>query len=408
MGAITSEESSAAMAGPCNGRAGRKRGFARLAGVIVVVTVISQAVGAARDPRWNWDVVGYVGCAFEFHTQDRAEVLSRTRTAIKAELPAEVAADLLDGDTYRATVMRQPERFESQLGFYRGRWFYTMSVAVLIHLGCPATTSTVAVSIAAAVGLILVLITWLTVHGSFSWAVFATVLTLLVVPVFDTARSSSPDTLAALFAVAGIALATGSSRASVAGGLSLWSLAIGARTDMVVLVAAVAVALAIAARTKERRFMAIGSVIVVAVLAGVTHRVSGWHGWSTVFHHTFTGPLTDPASEPPTVSWGQFVDQLGAGFSSRGRDRALGTVVAGLVVAGFARRRSREAAWVVLGTTAALGLHYLAFPVFWKRFFVAHSVVILGVAWIHVLPRPAWTRSGASTNASVESSCASP
>ncbi len=123
---------------------------------------------------------------------------------------------------------------------------------------------------------------------------------------------------------------------------------------------------------------------IVAVLAYVAiQELSGWYGWSTLFHHTFTAALPYPADANPSVNWDSYVGQLVEGFHSRGRDRALGFGVLGIVLAWATRRASPRTTAIAIALVSNMALHYLLFPVWWKRFFLAQYTVLLTLAVVH-------------------------
>lgn len=341
-------------------------------GLAVVVTV--QLVQSATNPRWNWDLVGYVACAFELTTPDVEAVQHRTFAAIEHELPAAVAAELRAGDDYRVAVSSDVESFSQQLPFYRIRPIYTGLLSGAIALGIAPVRATQVVSLAAAILTVIVILLALRRFLPLDLACLATAAILLVAPVFDTARSSSPDSLAALFAILGTALVTARSRRWQLAGAVVLVATIAVRTDQLLFVAAVLAAVGLGRERRREALIAGGAAVILLV---TLQSAAGWYGWQALFVHTFDRPLAYPADASPDVSLASYWQQVAAGFHSKGRDRALAFIASALTLAGLLRNRiPRRAFWLATLIAIAWIAHFLAFPVWWKRFFVAHVAVI--------------------------------
>lgn len=369
-----------------NGAPRRRRRWVAVAGLIGLAAVVTvQLVDAATSPRWNWDLVGYVACAFELTTPDVEAVQRETLLAIERELPAEVATELRAGDDYRVAVSTDVESFSQQLPFYRIRPLYTGLLAGAMALGIAPVRATLIVSLVAATLTVIVILITLRRFLPFDFACLATAAILLVAPIFDTARSSSPDSLAALFAVLGIALVTARSHRWQLSGAVVLVATIAIRTDQLLFVGAVLAAIGL---DRARRRDALLAAAAAVTLLFTLQSTAGWYGWETLFVHTFDGPLAYPADANPDVSLARYWQQVTDGFHSKGRDRALFFIASALAIVGVLQNRiPRRAFWLATLIALAWIAHFLAFPVWWKRFFVAHVTVLtalglLGVSWV--------------------------
>ncbi len=353
---------------------------------VLVFAVYVTLYASLSQPRWNWDLIGTFGCAYELSGYDVASAHRWTYRDIDRELTASrVNLTLRSGDPFRTAVYEDPHSFAQQLPFYRTRPLYNLTVALAVRLGVLGSAwSTIWVSCFAAALTAYALFLWLRRHCSAPLAALGALLVFAAAPVGDGARSPSPDALAALLIVAGLALAQAPARLHAAAGLTLLALATAARPDMLILAVPLVVALALTEPNARRRLGHVVATVAAMVLFVTIQKVSGFYGWSTLFFHTFVEPLTHPATLQVTVSWDAYVDQLSRGLHSQGHEQALLYTGLAIGLAVFARRRSPRIAAISVAITVNMVAQYLLFPVWWAELFVAQYTVVAGVAILFV------------------------
>jgi len=356
---------------------GLRRDLSTSAGRLVFLAYLGLVVSAGWfQPRYDWDVLGYVGCALELTESDSATIHARAYADVRASVPAAVYADLVGRNPYRRDVAAEPQHFRQQLPFYRARVLYVGLIFALGTLGLSLTQAAVLVSTASAVLLGLLVFRWVARYVGGVGGGLASALILVAAGLLDAARATTPDALSAALLV--LALYLWLERRCARAALVVAGLSLLVRSDALVPVLAV---LVVARRQGVGPFAltARRGVLTGAVLGGVCLAATlllRAHGWWTVFHHSFLGYVANPVDYRPAFA---LVDYAAVLVEALPALHSAGTALLAIYLglAWIAWRRSREARPLfplVVAVAASALVRFAIFPMLLERFFVAHLV----------------------------------
>lgn len=337
---------------------------------------------ATLSPRWQWDVLAYVGCALESRARDPVHLAEWTYAEVRAAVGDECFAELREGLPYRREVAGDPESFRQQLGFYRGRVLFVGAMRALGALGVAPAKAAVAVSALAAVLCALLLFRWLSPAIGGPAAAIATCLLGNAAGLPAVAASPTPDALAAALVLAGLLALFDRGRPWLA--WTLFALAVATRADAVFVAGAALVAEAFWATAnsgaRRRRVLraALASGALLALVLAI-QRLSGAPPYRVLLRHTFLGYLARP-EEASGVGWAEWGGYLARSLPQFSEPRlALVLLLGGLGwLAGRASLGARAAA-LPAAVVLALFARYAVFPALWERLLVPHTLAA-GVA----------------------------
>lgn len=345
-----------------------------LVGVYAVVIALT-AVSAARAPAWNFDAIGYAGAALARDGVDPATLRDRVYVALQKSVPVDPFLVLIGGP-YRQAVLTEPATFAAQVPLYANRIAYVHSIRFLSRTDEDVVQATHLISAYAYALLAVLLAVWTSRRAGLVPGLLLALGTMLSAPFIEGARLSTPD------AACTLALSLGTfvtlELRSVWGAVAL-ACACLFRPDAVfpgVLVllfgrhfdANIASAL---------RKNAAPCLLVVGAAAGAS--LVGY-SWGAVLQHRFVRWILLPDDATHHIGLAAYLGALGTGLREAGFFGAsfipvelVLTVVAWKNADDPSVRRVLTIAW------AAIGLHYVAFPLLADRFFL-HSYVLIAVA----------------------------
>jgi hypothetical protein len=230
---------------------------------------------AFRKPSCNWDMLPYMALVLGPASHDSVYNLARAR------LTPENYALLTDGGLpYRREMAASASSFTQQMPFYSVKPLYTGLVYAGYHLGVPLMSATVLPSILAYIGIGILLLVW--TRKYLPGAELFCVLVMVTGPMWEMARTSSPDGLSALLMLGGLFFLVESGPTLAA--FALFLLAVFARIDNVLPAVAL---LALTVPVKRFAWMAacLGLAYLVVALTGLPY------GWSILYYPSFAKSL---------------------------------------------------------------------------------------------------------------------
>lgn len=253
-------------------------------------------------------------------------------------------------------VFNSPAHMVQQIPFYTIRPAYVWLIKYV-----PIR----AVSPAAYVGLGVVILVW-------TQSVLWSALMVLIGPVLFSARVATPDELAALFVVGGIALLFYEYEKT---GLAILLVSITIRTDNVIFLLGACLWMVLDGRLTKVKGAVVGMAGIVCV-ATINH-LAGNYGWGVLIGHSFNGGFVEPARmrgyEPTMIQYFTYLVRaiLDLPFTALGIWAILAT---------YAWIRNRKARAIVLIAAGFNVAHVLLFPIPDNRYFVASYLITGAVA----------------------------
>jgi len=357
---------------------------------LAIVAIL--AIGIWLQPTYDWDQIGYAGVVNSLnHSPPDAHRL--TFDQLRRELPPSDYDQLTRGaaiypehvNRYRATIARDPISFNQQLPFYRFRVTYTLLLYLFQNLGLPIVRAQRLVGVLAFVMYSLIVYRWLAPHfpRRAIMAIVWAIATCFVSDSISVARTLTPDMLATSILLAAYYLLL--ERRAIVPGLFLLFVAIATRTDYVLYaIMALLITLRFESKTRARN-LCIAGVVGALALYAFLNLVFDHYPWSTLIWHTFYEPLPRPADTPIALSVARYAHLLAHGFDVLGLIRLLALITCTLATllppktpahktSTISSNRYRAIAVIML---VGIAIHYLLFPGFWTRFFVANFTVTL-------------------------------
>ena len=366
---------------------------------VVGIALLAAAVLAILRPRQDFDLMAYVGVVHAYDTNDPEIARAKTVDDLRHELTDERFAWMVGRDhpdSYAHAMAHDSRSFAQQLVWFRGRPLYTRSAWVLSKLGIrvPRALHLVALFASLTLGLVFFLATsrlptpW---HRLGAWALVAACFHL-----DELAASPMCDPLSALLVVSGTLLVfrsfdsssfdastTGpigvrlSSLVSARVGLVLLVVAVSARTDSTMYVAALA-AFLFAVRKRlpgssstRLAHEALGAAAVAVALRAFVERHS--YGWGALVHFRRVDVAKYPADTHAQLDLHTYTGIVKSWFFELYTCEVVAIVVFALVLSrAHTRRRAKRpfVAYGMLMVPLAL-VRFLAFPDWDYRFFVA-------------------------------------
>lgn len=331
------------------------------------------------QPRYNWDIVGYVAATKSIDTKNKKLLHRATYLHLKRTLPKRDYAHL-HSNRYERRVATDPDALQEQLPYYQIRPFYIGLLYLASKVGVSLSFATHFVSaLAVVLGLFLLYLLslrYLPNTLSATLPVFA-----LLYGAIEIGQLSTPDGLAylSLFLLVLLFLRRQYTLLFLCLPLSLTI-----RTDLLLFHLPL-LALLFLSHTRLRKKVALTSVGLVAIYLFINHTYNH-PGWSTLMFHTFLHPQPYPFASPPPFAPEHFFQILSKGLSSLPTNKPFLLFV--LLASAFLiklKEASRAHSWTYLLSQPFVQLtlvciiftvsHFLAFPAIWSRFFAASYTI---------------------------------
>lgn len=153
-----------------------------------------------KRPAYNWDMLAYMAVAASYENDHAVEVHDKVYELARKELPPEKYQLLVDSSNkYKTSVAQNAAEFNLQMPFYVVKPLYTGMVYLFHKAGFSLTKSTVVPSVIAYFLIGLLLINWIRKYLRFYAALVLSSLIMLLPPMLQVAKLSTPDCLSAFF-----------------------------------------------------------------------------------------------------------------------------------------------------------------------------------------------------------------
>jgi len=374
-------------AGGMNGQEGS--GSLRTAYPAAAAVVLSAALliwAGFADPLCNWDLVGYTACALELRGTPDSSIREETFGLLERSVPPVAYQDLTSSTPVRIARATDDESLLQHLPFYRIRFVYVALLAGLSGIGLNPLQAASAISTAAALAALLLLLR-LVPGARTPWCAAAVVLGSLGTGLVEVARHATPDALGAFFVVACSAMFLRRRKAM----LIMLPLCVTVRTDLLLFVLPLH-AYAFARLPFSRIPTALSAASSLA-LAFLPH-LAGGYGWGTTFEYTFLRQDAYPALLSGSVTPAAYLSVLRSSVASIPHSETWVFLFVAVLVLGMSAKPNPGAGTLVSDARfvlAAAGLsaliHFLVFPAAWPRFFAGHFATALSLTAFLCLDR---------------------
>jgi hypothetical protein len=374
----------------------------RVAIALGVVIALLCALIIAGGPKHNWDMIPYVGCAYDLIGDgDPAALQAQTYRTVQQATSADVYRELTDpvgwANQYRPTMARDPDAFADTMPVYCFKIAYTGAIAALASLGVDPVGASFWISAICALATMVILGVWLMRRLG---RVAPVILALAVFGgLFQTARYSTPDAMLALTIVGGlISFAQGRDRLAAC----LFTLALLVRLDAIIYLGlylalwwiAILRPPLSAGQGAFARSMILPGVFGITglIIYGAIQAAFDPPGYAAVFVHSFIANIVYLGSANPPLDIATYFDvlgQRGLDVLSRGikLPGLIGLSLLGLVMAwrggDVQARRCAMAAGLGL---VAMTVHFIIFPWFSTRYYAGHLAMMTAGSLVVLWP----------------------
>lgn len=370
-------------------------------GYYVVASILIFYI-AASSPRYNWDMIGYVGCIKKLEIEDKQVLHQKVYSGLRNTVSADKFSFLLGGVSpeiyesgeyiadknaesgkyYRQVMGNDAEAFYQSLPYYQIRVIYLALVYLVSALGVDIFAATYLVSI---ISVILGL-----------WVLFFTFrphinnYLLYTIPIFGlafgidrVAALSGPDGLAFLMVAIIAYLFTRSN----------WlifiavPLSILVRTDLIIF--GLIILAYFLVYKKSWKYLSISSILTSFVLYFLLNHYFGHYGWLNVFYITFIEKITHPVGFDIQLSAIDFLSVYMIGLFSLVKDEpfliySLVSIISLAIISEFYNRdcwkypNFKIVCFLALSSLLYVVIHFALYPTIWNRFFIGQY--LLGTA----------------------------
>jgi hypothetical protein len=159
---------------------------------------------AFQKPLYNWDLLPYSAAALSYEIDNPAQLHELTYESARSILPPAKFNALVDSNSnYRLTMYSDSKLFEDELKYYYVKPLYVFAVFLFYKAGVSLPSGTVLVSCISLFLLGCILFQWIGVFLNRFVAAAICFLVLLIPPIYESARLSTPDMMNTLFLFAG-------------------------------------------------------------------------------------------------------------------------------------------------------------------------------------------------------------
>ncbi len=336
----------------------------------------------ARHPELNWDMLPAMALALEWEVKDPVELHQRTYALAKTELAPETYAQLT-APGVREVRAQDPAAFHEHLAFYRARVLYSIAVRFLHRQGVPLADATWWIPLGCYVLVSLLALAWAVNHLPLALAALFALGLAHTPALLNQANTSSADGLAALFVCLGAWVLIERRLFVVAAGL--FTLAVAARPDTVILIGFLAGALFFVLPRAERPSVPALLLWVGASGAAVywLSHFAGEYGWWPLMQISFVEKAAHPATLATLPDWNEYLAILkhqvealpGDGYVTTPAGEVTGSTAVfayaalSLVALALAWKIEVRVAALVLALLLTFVVRFLLFPQLWDRFF---------------------------------------
>lgn len=251
---------------------------------LIVVVCVSSLLGVywAKNPAYNWDMLGYIAVALVDAGTPTSKIHDMTYASMNS-IPKRARDALIEDGGYRSHVARDAERFMDELPFYSVKPLYPWLISLLYRAGAQLPMATVIVSAISYALIPILLFLW---FSNFAPGAFAAPLAccLAVTPFLrHIAVLSTPDSTSVLIVLAALYLSLEKERHGAAAATLIFSIL--ARPEDVIYAGSFFCYLAVTRKLSLWPFAA--SCLAALVLFFTLIRMSGYYGYKELIYSTF-------------------------------------------------------------------------------------------------------------------------
>ncbi|HEU5238868.1 MAG TPA: hypothetical protein VFU37_17175 [Pyrinomonadaceae bacterium] len=327
-------------------------------------------------PVYNWDMIPYVGLAYEFAGATPAEAHARAYDAAKKSVDEGTFQLLAGNSDYRRLNATDATVFDQQLPMYRVKVAYPWMIQKLLRAGWDPVYASILISKIAYIALGIALFVW--VSSILPFPPFIDVLAVWILmsftPVLRLAQLSTPDALSAVVVVS--ALVAAESRRDLRLSMILLLLSVAIRPDNVFWLFAFTTVCVI--QSSKSRVTAICASLAGTALAFILMKWAGTPSWPVLFYHAFVKRIPNEATFHSPLMFADYVRVYLQQLSPANRPQ-FGVVFVFLgVLAGALRRIRNEeypASFLLIAGLFSVAL-WLTFPDGEDRLFAVPYLVV--------------------------------
>lgn len=331
---------------------------------------------ATEQPRYNWDMIGYVASAYSYLGAQGQELSEQTYADVRAATDEARFEELTGGEHeyshYRSIVYRDAAALQQQVPFYNIRVIYVLATIATSFFAGTMSAATYIVSLIAGAVTLLLLSSLLLRERLIAFLTFPFV--LMVAGLGYLSRYSTPDMLASMVAIAIVCIGLQGGRASRLAMLLL-PLLPAARTDYIILVPLFAWLL----YSREYWAQAVIAVAASIMVYFAINTLAGNYGYLTIFNFFFiSGPHPYPMEMDISANINDYIGAYASGIPKLLTGEGAAIIAAGTLLAIFQVNSRRSIHGFALAATAFCALHFMLFPAgLYRYYFVATGLSLV-------------------------------
>lgn len=346
--------------------------FSKLPTLGFAVLLTLAAFRAYQYPEYTSDGFVYMANAVAMHGASIQVIHDTVYREAFAEIPKPILDHLLGKDPVETSQSRSfqerannPYSFAEFLPSFAIRPVFNELVYVLHYeLGVGLLRATILIPVLSYWAMGWIVLTWISRYVMRSWAALVSLLLMLTPPVWDLARSTTPDALSCMVSLLALYLILEKNRVFL--GLTILLSSVYIRTDNVLLVLPMLVYLCIRTRTIEKTKAGVLAAVAVGSVFLINH-FAGDYGTRLLYYRAFIAPPLAPGELVAQFGFHDYLVALRAGVAAVLHGDFIPFALMGVV--GFLSRPTAAILGLMIVTIAYSGSHFLIFPLVEGRYF---------------------------------------
>ncbi len=343
----------------------------KLSVVAFMVVITLAALRAYRYPEYSSDGFQYMANAVAMHGADARQIHDAVYREIYAGIPNNIQDHLLGKDTVETSQSisfreraANAERFAEFLPCFAVRPIFNELVYIFHYwFGIGLLRAVVLITVLSYWVMGWVALLWITKYSGAAVAAVLTSILVVTPPVWELARSTTPDALSALVLLGGLYLILETDRIAV--GVALLLISIYVRTDNV-LIALLALAYLTWKRKIDLLKAAVLAIVAVVSVPLINH-FAGDYGPAMLYYRVFVAIPIAPGEMTVHFGFHDYLVALRTGMASAIHESFIPFVLMGAI--GLVRRASAAIVALTLLAMAFGVAHLVLYPDPEERFF---------------------------------------
>lgn len=349
---------------------------------LVVVFNLTRAY-----PFYMWDMLPYIGIAYSYTEDEPERIHSLTYEAVRRVLPPKRYQELTTNvrtRNFREPVAANPQYFQNILPWYTVKPFYPAAIFLLGRFGVDPVTASVAISMAAYVGIAVVILLWFSrIIGYVPAAVFSALI-ISFQPIINLARFSTPDASSSLITIVCLFLLAEKRAVRTAVVLSVLSILV--RPDNLLMTLLVAMWVGVLHRGHVA--WAIGGFVGGGATYLALTKLAGTYSWQVWFQHSYVTRLLEPQLYVPTRTLDGYLEMYAKFLTLLVQTSTFWLFLTIAILAASARitRTGLLDNYVALLVTTVgfMVVHWLAVPILDTDRYLAAYYAVVAIALVRI------------------------